>query len=52
MISSRIYEWIGRATVQLAWWKFGKQIRIAGIGLAALLAVGAWLISRREPPEG
>jgi len=52
MISSRIYEWIGRAVVQLAWWRYGRQIRMAGFGFAALLAVAAWLISRREPPEG
>lgn len=49
---SAIYEFIGRAVVRLAWWRFGRQIQIAGI--AALLAAGAagYLLSRRDPPEG
>ena len=25
-----IYELIGRIVVRLAWWRFGRQIRIAG----------------------
>jgi hypothetical protein len=47
-----IYELIGRIVVRLAWWRFGRQIRIAGaIALAGVLA-GGYLLSRREPPEG
>lgn len=49
---SAIYELIGRLVVRLAWWRFGRQIQIAGaIALVAALA-GGWLLSRREPPEG
>ena len=47
-----IYELIGRIVVRLAWWRFGRQLRIAGaVALAAVLA-GGYLLSRRQPPEG
>ncbi len=47
-----IYELIGRIVVRLAWWRFGRQIQIAGaVALAAVLA-GGYLLSKREPPEG
>jgi len=47
-----IYEFIGRSVVRLAWWRFGRQIQIAG-GVALLAAgVGGYLLSRRSPPEG
>ena len=52
MIASRLYELIGRAVVRLAWWRFGRQIRLAGVGVAALLAALVWALSRRQPPEG
>jgi hypothetical protein len=49
---SAIYELIGRFIVRLFWWRFGRQIQIAGtIALAAAVA-GGYLLSRREPPEG
>lgn len=49
---SVVYEYIGRIVVQAMWWRFGRQIRIAGV--AALFAAGAlgFLLSRRDPPEG
>jgi hypothetical protein len=47
-----LYELIGRAVVRMAWWKFGKQIRIAGaVGLVAV-GVAGYLAATREPPEG
>lgn len=52
MIAARLYELIGRTVVRLAWWRFGRQIRLAGLGAAALLALGVWALSRRQPPEG
>jgi hypothetical protein len=49
---SIVYERIGRFVVGLVWWRFKRQIQIAG-GLAVLAAVaGGYLLSRREPPEG
>lgn len=47
-----IYELIGRAVVRLAWWRFGRQIQIAGIVAGVALAAGGYLLSRRDPPEG
>ncbi|MFI5025142.1 MAG: hypothetical protein ACHQCI_00110 [Solirubrobacterales bacterium] len=47
-----LYELIGRAVVRMAWWKFGKQIKIAGaVGLVAV-GVAGYLAATREPPEG
>ena len=49
---SAVYELIGRLVVRLAWWRFGRQIQIAGaIALVAAVA-GGYRLSRREPPEG
>jgi len=47
-----VYEYIGRAVVRVVWWRFGRQLQIAGV--AALLLAGAtgYLLSRRNPPEG
>ena len=49
---SVIYELIGRFVVQAVWWRFGRQIQIAGA--VALFAAGAagFLLSRKAPPEG
>lgn len=49
---SLIYEYIGRFVVQAVWWRFGRQLQIAGA--VALFAAGAagYLLSRRTPPEG
>jgi hypothetical protein len=49
---SIVYEFIGRTVVQAMWWRFGRQIQIAGA--VALFAAGAagFLLSRRDPPEG
>jgi len=49
---SVIYELIGRIVVRLAWWRFGRQIRIAGAAALVALLAGGYLLSRREPPEG
>ena len=49
---SSFYELIGRLVVRLAWWRFGRQMRVAG-ALALVAAVaGGYLLSRRDPPEG
>ena len=47
-----VYEFIGRFVVRAVWWRFGRQVQIAGI--AALFHAGAagYLLSRRDPPEG
>ena len=51
-MGASIYEFIGRSVVRLAWWRFGRQIQIAG-GLAIVAVVaGGYLLSRRQPPEG
>ncbi|MEJ7876605.1 MAG: hypothetical protein WKF62_08085 [Solirubrobacterales bacterium] len=49
---SAIYEYIGRSVVRVVWWRFGRQLQVAGV--VALLAAGAagFLLSRRNPPEG
>lgn len=47
-----LYELIGRAVVRLAWWRFGRQIQIAGIIAGAAIVAGGYLLSRRDPPEG
>lgn len=47
-----LYELVGRTVVRLAWWRFGKQIRIAGaVGLIAV-GVAGYFVATREPPEG
>jgi hypothetical protein len=49
---SAIYELIGRIVVQAMWWRFGREIKLAGaVALAAVVAAG-YLLSHREPPEG
>jgi hypothetical protein len=52
VIASRLYELIGRGVVRLAWWRYGRQIRLAGLGAGALLIATVWALSRRQPPEG
>ena len=49
---SAIYEYIGRTVVRVVWWRFGRQLQVAGV--VALFAAGAagFLLSRRNPPEG
>lgn len=49
---SIFYETIGRLVVRLAWWRFGRQIKIAGVIGVALIGVGGYLAATREPPEG
>jgi hypothetical protein len=49
---SAVYELIGRAVVRLAWWRFSKQIKIAGAVALAVLGVAGYLAAKREPPEG
>jgi len=49
---SAIYELIGRFIVRLMWFRFGRQIRIAGGLVAALVLAGGYLIAKRQPPEG
>ena len=57
---SAIYELIGRLVVRgaprivawVVWLRFGRQIKIAGGALAVAALFGAYLIARRQPPEG
>jgi hypothetical protein len=49
---AKVYELIGRLTVRLAWLRFGRQIKVAGVVLGALAAAGTYLAAKREPPEG
>ena len=49
---SLIYEHIGRLVVRMAWFQFGRQIKLAGGVFAVLaLAIGV-LLAKRQPPEG
>ena len=51
-MTSTVYEQIGRLVVRIAWLRYGRQIKIAAaIGAGAALA-GAYLVAKREPPEG
>ncbi len=47
-----VYELIGRLVVRLAWWRFGRQIQIAGLLAGVALVAGGYLLSRKSPPEG
>ena len=51
-MASAIYELIGRLVVRLAWARFGRQIKITGIVVGVLGAVGGYLLAKRAPPEG
>jgi hypothetical protein len=51
-MTSAIYEYIGRFIVRLAWFRFGRQIKLAGGVLAALTLVIGYLVAKRVPPEG
>lgn len=47
-----IYELVGRAVVRVVWWRFGRQIQVAGAVALFAGALAGYLLSRREPPEG
>jgi len=49
---SSFYELIGRLVVRVAWLRFGRQIKIAGLAVAVLAIAGGFLLTRRHPPEG
>jgi len=49
---SIIYEFIGRTVVRAMWWRFGRQIQIAGIIALFLAGATGYLLSRKAPPEG
>ena len=49
---SAIYEFIGRTVVRVVWWRFGRQLQIAGTVALLLAGAGGYLLSRRNPPEG
>lgn len=51
-MASAIYELIGRVVVRLAWWRFGRQIQVAGLVALVAAAAAGYVLSRREPPEG
>jgi hypothetical protein len=49
---SIVYEYIGRIVVQAMWWRFGRQVRIAGVAALFLAGAAGYLLSRKAPPEG
>jgi len=49
---SFVYELIGRTVVQAMWWRFGRQIQVAGVAALFLAGTAGYLLSRRDPPEG
>ena len=49
---SAFYELIGRIVVRFAWARYGRQITIAAAVFGGALVAGAYLLARREPPEG
>jgi uncharacterized membrane protein len=52
LVVSSFYELVGRLVVRLAWWRFGRQIKIAGAVGIVLIGIGGYLAATREPPEG
>ena len=46
-----IYELIGRLVVRFAWWRYGRQITIAGAVFGGVVA-GARLRPRQAPAAG
>lgn len=49
---SAVYEYIGRTVVRVVWWRFGRQLQIAGIVALFLAGAAGYLLSHRNPPEG
>lgn len=47
-----IYEAIGRFIVRLAWWRYGRQLTIAGAVLGVAAVAGVAALAKRQPPEG
>ncbi len=47
-----VYEYIGRTVVRVVWWRFGRQIQIAGVAALFLAGAAGYLLSRKSPPEG
>ena len=49
---STVYEYIGRTVVRVVWWRFGRQLQIAGVTALFLAGIAGYLLSRKSPPEG
>lgn len=49
---SVIYELIGRIVMRSIWWRFSREIKIAGAVGVAVIGVAGYLAATREPPEG
>jgi hypothetical protein len=49
---SIVYELIGRHVVRQAWARHRAEITLIGAGAALAVIGGAYLLSKREPPEG
>jgi hypothetical protein len=47
-----IYQLIGRLVVQMAWMRYGRQIKLAAGATLALGVVAGFVLARRQPPEG
>ena len=49
---SLVYELVGRLVVKTLWWRFQRELEIAGGVLAALVVVAGFVVAKRQPPEG
>jgi hypothetical protein len=49
---SAIYESIGRLIFRLLWWRFGRQVQLAGGLIVIAAAALGYLAAKRTPPEG
>ena len=47
-----VFRLIGRVMVRYWLTRYRRQIRIAAVVGAGLLAAGAYLVATRQPPEG
>jgi hypothetical protein len=47
-----IYRLIGRLIVRIAWFQYGRQIKLAAGAALALGVAAGFVLARRQPPEG
>ena len=51
-MASMFYELIGRIVVRSWWARHRTQVQLLGVGAALGIVGVAYLLSKREPPEG